>query len=304
MVTPSTREEVFGKMREDPNNQQCFDCKSPEVNSASVSHGIFLCENCAEQHKELGAHISFTRSLTDNWSIRQLKIMTAGGNSSLQQFFQMYNMPEDSRIDYKYKTKAAKYYREMLKVMAQGEPCELERPSLEEGLLVEDEVLQSSSESFLEGLYSKTLGFGKQLYSKASELEAFRKAEELAQQVGEGIKKGAQYGIESLEKGLEQGMESLEWGAQQGMALGDKGINYLKTGALSAYGTLTQGAAETYHVINENQRVKQIKEDTMSMLNSLESTVKEGAGRAYELINSPQEETKEPQRPSTPPEYK
>ena len=41
--------------------------------------------------------------------------MKSGGNLRLKQFFETYRMPSEAPIDFKYKTKAGCYYREMLK---------------------------------------------------------------------------------------------------------------------------------------------------------------------------------------------
>lgn len=48
---------------------RCADCGAPCADWASVAHGSFVCLNCAEQHRGLGMHVTFTRSLTmDKWT--------------------------------------------------------------------------------------------------------------------------------------------------------------------------------------------------------------------------------------------
>lgn len=51
-----------------------------------------------------------------NWtrSDLQLAMMKNGGNAKLRAFFESYNLPKDGPIDFKYKTKAGFYYREMV----------------------------------------------------------------------------------------------------------------------------------------------------------------------------------------------
>ena len=51
----------------------------------------------------------------DTWNEKQLKMMFMGGNAKLKMFFKEYKMPKDSPNEFKYKTVAGKYYREMLK---------------------------------------------------------------------------------------------------------------------------------------------------------------------------------------------
>ena len=62
--------------------QGCVDCGSPTAEWASVSHGTYLCMNCAGQHRGLGVHLSFVRSTTmDMWSQQQLRRMQLGGRA-------------------------------------------------------------------------------------------------------------------------------------------------------------------------------------------------------------------------------
>ncbi|CAG9335094.1 unnamed protein product [Blepharisma stoltei] len=140
MVTKESAEERFKKLKEDQSNNVCFDCWKPNPEWASVSYGIFICENCAIKHIELGLHLSFVRKIVnDHWSIKQLKMMTVGGNSALARFFSIYHMPADMEISVKYRTRAAQYYREMLKKISDGRIYQAEQPSLEQGLLMVNE---------------------------------------------------------------------------------------------------------------------------------------------------------------------
>lgn len=48
---------------------RCADCSAPCADWASVAQGCFVCLNCAGQHRNLGMHVTFTRSLTmDKWT--------------------------------------------------------------------------------------------------------------------------------------------------------------------------------------------------------------------------------------------
>lgn len=291
MVSQSTSEEIFNKIREDPANLICVDCGNEEVQFASISHGSFICEACANIHKSLGPNISFVKPLNDSWSIRQLKIMTAGGNSTLKNFFNSYTMPATFPIDVKYNTLAAKYYREMLKVMAEGEPCSMPTPTIDEGLMLIQEtpsvkVAENKPEpqsgsyvgSLFGSAYNMTVGIGKNIYGKVKEIETYKNIEskvvENAYKVGESIKWGAQKGVEigkgGIEWGAQKGFENLEWGKKSGMELGTKGVNFLKTGAVGAFDGMTSAAATTYEKINLGERTMKLKEDTMSILTTIE----------------------------------
>eukprot|EP00358_Blepharisma_japonicum_P001748 CAMPEP_0202949278 /NCGR_PEP_ID=MMETSP1395-20130829/15404_1 /ASSEMBLY_ACC=CAM_ASM_000871 /TAXON_ID=5961 /ORGANISM="Blepharisma japonicum, Strain Stock R1072" /LENGTH=333 /DNA_ID=CAMNT_0049652171 /DNA_START=171 /DNA_END=1172 /DNA_ORIENTATION=+ len=51
----------------------------------------------------------------DTWSPHQLQLMSNGGNRRLREYFTSYSMPQCSTIQFKYYTKAAEYYRDLLK---------------------------------------------------------------------------------------------------------------------------------------------------------------------------------------------
>ncbi|OMJ89154.1 hypothetical protein SteCoe_8784 [Stentor coeruleus] len=333
MVSPSTSEQIFEKIREDTANLNCADCGAEPVTFASISHGSLICESCSIAHKNLGPQVSFVKSLNDSWSIRQLKIMTAGGNATLKNFFDSYNMPSSATIDFKYCTVAAKYYREMLKVMAEGESCKMPTPSIEEGLQIladpksilkpevkVPQVEEKKNTGYFGGLigsaYNATVGVGQSLYGKVKEIDTIKKIEEKAydtvHKVGENIKWGAQKSIEigkeTVGWGAQKGYENLEWGANTGLKIGTQGVNYLKSGAHSAYDSMTTTAVGTYNKINLGERSKKLKEESMNILVNLEKTA---VGMVFGNKNKEDEEEKKeeisksiPERVPTPPEYK
>ncbi|CAD7948207.1 unnamed protein product [Amoebophrya sp. A120] len=71
-------QELFTKLREKTDNHKCADCTRMDssVSWASLTHGVFLCLNCAGVHRSLGVHTSFVRSITmDKWSWQDLARM-------------------------------------------------------------------------------------------------------------------------------------------------------------------------------------------------------------------------------------
>jgi len=139
MVSEETRDEVFRKMREDAENLRCFDCDASDPQWASVTFGVFICDICAGVHRELGLNLSFVRSLRyDIWNLKQLKVMTAGGNRACLQFFVAYGMQKQTPAAFKLKTKAAQYYAQLLAAVAEGQPCATPAPATSEGMQMAD----------------------------------------------------------------------------------------------------------------------------------------------------------------------
>mmetsp|Transcript_9281 Transcript_9281/g.13159 ORF Transcript_9281/g.13159 Transcript_9281/m.13159 type:complete len:249 (-) Transcript_9281:172-918(-) len=128
-----------------PGNKQCIDCGEPSPQWASLSYGCLLCLNCSGRHRSFGVVVSKVRSVAmDSWSHSQVLSMLEGGNSQLENFFMRHSLtPQsfddsshsdlnlsahehgehlsrvDSLIGKRYKTKAAKFYRDQLALHVQ-----------------------------------------------------------------------------------------------------------------------------------------------------------------------------------------
>jgi len=116
MASSQMPPEVLARIRAMPGNAVCMDCSNLNPQWASVSYGALMCLECSGQHRSLGVHLSFVRSIAmDSWTDRQIAAMEqSGGNQALVDFFRSKGIEKNMRVAQKYNTKQAAYYRERL----------------------------------------------------------------------------------------------------------------------------------------------------------------------------------------------
>ena len=133
-------------------NTTCFDCGDENPKWASLNNGIILCLKCAGIHRSFGLQISTIRSVQiDSWNDKQIKYISQGGNIKFKNFLAEYKIEPTSSVDLKYKSKAAEYYRYLLrneveKIFDQNyKPNEMEKPDLTKGIEI-IEIKQNDKE--------------------------------------------------------------------------------------------------------------------------------------------------------------
>ena len=107
------------ELRQLKGNGVCCDCLTSNTPAwASISYGILICLECSGQHRGLGVHISFVRSVAmDSWSAKQILAMKVGGNQKLNDFLQRKSnnaINKSTSIQAKYNSPLAIAYKEKL----------------------------------------------------------------------------------------------------------------------------------------------------------------------------------------------
>lgn len=81
--------------------------------SFTTTTGVFLCLDCSAQHRQMGVHQTFVRSVDlDEWTQRQIDAMRVGGNLNAATYFRKAGFADlHGKITKKYQSKAAQNYR-------------------------------------------------------------------------------------------------------------------------------------------------------------------------------------------------
>ena len=282
MVSAEASSQIFNNLKKDPENDKCFECDSVNPTFSSVNHGAFICSSCAKSHLLLGQKISRLRSLDDEWSLEDLKLMTAGGNSALKEFFTHYNILS-APPNFKYCTRAAVFYREMLAVVAEDNIFEQNCPEIEEGVEI---VVKIYPELHLKGLGAEETRINledpppQEESKKKNPWDTVKKAylkavvvgNKAANKLSEKINKFSEKpGVKKMEEKTKKFAEKIETGL-------NNLINkvYSKPAVQSTVSHLNNAADSfareikfTYTKINSNPAVNKMKEDTMNILKNI-----------------------------------
>lgn len=144
MVSESTRDTVFACLLEETANHHCFDCNA-ESAWVSLSFAVFLCTQCAETHGQQGFEV---KRITSEWSVRQLRLIKAGGNEALAAALREGETEEEMSAESKYRTGAAQHYR--LRLTAEGR--EMKLPSKDTGTQLSPPLQVPSPTTTTEGV--------------------------------------------------------------------------------------------------------------------------------------------------------
>ena len=119
-------------MMSDPRNSRCFHC-SDKAKWVSVNNAIFLCNECTKIHKKLGIFYSFVVPLNMKLWQHDMDLIYLGGNTLLRSFLKDYTFKKWCINDI-IKSKAADYYRRLLKSTAENKNFSEVKPNEKEGI--------------------------------------------------------------------------------------------------------------------------------------------------------------------------
>jgi hypothetical protein len=126
----------FEELVKDEINQCCFDCGKHPAQWASVNNAVYLCLNCAGEHRGYGVSVSYIRSITiDTWNDNQINMMKFGGNGNLKELLDVYEI-DRKKVDKTklYNSRLLDFYRKHLKSKVNREVFEKEPPAKDEAL--------------------------------------------------------------------------------------------------------------------------------------------------------------------------
>jgi uncharacterized FlaG/YvyC family protein len=270
-----TSSEIFKNLKEDSENNKCIECSSENPTFTSVNNGCLICTNCVSLHLPLGPQVSRVKAIEDSWTEDELKLMIAGGNSSLKEFFSHYGLIS-SPPNVKYLTRAAFFYRDMLAVVAQDREYEENCPSTEDGVkIILNEYPEMPSLPCEEGKNEEILKQDKNNehsawdWAKNAYHKTVTASSKAVERIGEKLDKLAEKpAIRNVENKTIEIAGKVEAGLSNvvNKVYSKPEVQKTVEHVNKAADVFSQGVGYTYTKISSNPTVQKVKMDTMNLL--------------------------------------
>lgn len=196
-------------------NSVCCACNKENPTFVSLNNGIFLCSTCAEFHqKKLDNEISQILSLqTTPFTDEQILYLSLGGNHKYLICLAEFNITPDSSLELRFKSKAADYYRSLLKdkvaqkIDKNYKDKVIYKPSIERGQQIIEYYKESNDGKKNQGNNNTNMGNRRRRGSNRNRIlaniveQGNENLKYVAQSAGEGIKNlavGAGEGIVNI----------------------------------------------------------------------------------------------------------
>ena len=167
MARQSVIPTIHDLISQDIENTICIDCKSQPTSHISITHGSFICSSCAETHHKLGEDISKIKTIDELITENEAKMMMSGGNNAFTEFLKYYGLLS-TQINFKYNTRAAYFYRYMIKKISADQEVDIEMPGQIEGteIVVKTQPIDLNSTNIAEPLLSSEENVSNSLFTK------------------------------------------------------------------------------------------------------------------------------------------
>ena len=167
MARQSVISTIQDLISQDLENTICIDCKSEPTSHITITHGSYICSRCAESHRKLGEDISKIKTIDEQITENEARIMISGGNNAFTEFLKYYGLLS-TPINFKYNTRAANFYRYMLRRISADQEIDIEMPGQTEGaeIMLKAQSVDINSTNIAEPLLSNEDSINTSLFSK------------------------------------------------------------------------------------------------------------------------------------------
>ena len=240
----------FEVLLQEKSNKYCFDCGNTPATWASVNNSIYLCLNCAGNHRGFGVNISYIRSITiDTWNETQMKYMKLGGNKRIEELLSLFEVPKSTTANVLYASKLLDYHRSQIKSEVNNGK-QLIPPRIDEALIPIDSLrsneesqkksniysvgstsedlkpetgpqggLISSVGSMFKNVVNKTKDVAYNVKEKAKDYEITNRIVNTGSKAIEAIKESTYKGVEVLKDTTSKGVEAIKDRTAQGVEI-------------------------------------------------------------------------------------